>query len=607
VLPAQAELLGPSPYTTTTFDDSPFQPAMGFSYLHREDFDDHELNTPGVIASAGAPAARRFNGSRIDQVGRLGGCPDGALTVLCDTWFSDGGATGVSFTFDAAALGRLPTAVGIVWTDGAGTITFEAFDQNGVSLGTLTGDHADGSTSGTTVDDRFYGVTNAGGIWRIHISNSSGGIEVDHLQYGFVPEIPVANAGPDQTVAEGSDVTLNGSASVGTALTYAWTQVAGPSVELTGVDTVSPTFRAPYVLPGGMTLTFALVVCEITTSNCGNPNTVSDPDTVDVLITNINQAPVAQAGPDQTVGEGSRVDLDGRASYDPDMDSLTYRWSQIPESTVILDNPLSSTPTFEAPLIGQSGGRLDFELVVTDPHGLSHVDQVSVFLTNVNQAPTADAGPDQTRNPQTTVALDGSASVDPDDDALTYTWTQTTGPSVALTGATTVSPTFTTPEVTAGVEVLTFELLVQDGQGGGAVDSVQIAVVNANEPPVCSLAQASPNLLWPPSHAMAHVTIVGLTDSSNEPPIITYRRVAQDEPTAGPGDGDSSPDAIVSGNDILLRAERAGRGDGRVYVVHFTATNAHGAECAGMVKVTVPHNVHEPAVEGPELYDSFLP
>ncbi len=43
---------------------------------------------------------------------------------------------------------------------------------------------ADGSISGETAEDRFFGVTNPGGISSIRISNTAGGIEVDHLQYG---------------------------------------------------------------------------------------------------------------------------------------------------------------------------------------------------------------------------------------------------------------------------------------------------------------------------------------------------------------------------------------------------------------------------------------
>lgn len=102
-----------------------------------------------------------------------------------DSYFSGSGDTGITFTFNAGALGGLPDAVGIVWTDGAGTISFEAFDASNLSLGILTGNHADGSFSGTTAEDRFYGAANSGGISRIHISNSGGGIEVDHLQYGL--------------------------------------------------------------------------------------------------------------------------------------------------------------------------------------------------------------------------------------------------------------------------------------------------------------------------------------------------------------------------------------------------------------------------------------
>jgi hypothetical protein len=71
-----------------------------------------------------------------------------------------------------------------VWTDGEGTNSYEAFDHDGLSLGANGPfDHADGSVSGGTGEDRFYGVVAASGISAIKLSNTSGGIEVDHLQY----------------------------------------------------------------------------------------------------------------------------------------------------------------------------------------------------------------------------------------------------------------------------------------------------------------------------------------------------------------------------------------------------------------------------------------
>src|SRR5262249_27129861 len=56
---------------------------------------------------------------------------------------------------------------------------------------------------------------------------------------------PTANAGPDQMVVVSTGVTLDGSASSGNGLTYAWTQTAGTSITLSSATAVKPTFTAP--------------------------------------------------------------------------------------------------------------------------------------------------------------------------------------------------------------------------------------------------------------------------------------------------------------------------------------------------------------------------
>ena len=111
------------------------------------------------------------------------------------SWFNNNGTQGVTFSFNATQIGFLPKSVGIVWTDGNNPINFEAFDTIGNPLGTLTGNHADDSFFGTTAEDRFYGVSYAGGIGSIRLSSTrGGGIEVDHVQYAAdaVPEPMVA-------------------------------------------------------------------------------------------------------------------------------------------------------------------------------------------------------------------------------------------------------------------------------------------------------------------------------------------------------------------------------------------------------------------------------
>ena len=71
-----------------------------------------------------------------------------------------------------------------------------------------------------------------------------------------------------------------------------------------------------------------------------------------------------------------------------------------------------------APSVGAGGGQVDFELIVTDAHGLNHADYVSVFISNVNQLPVAHAGPDLTVNENSPVTLNGAGSHDPDLDPL---------------------------------------------------------------------------------------------------------------------------------------------------------------------------------------------
>jgi hypothetical protein len=144
--------------------------------------EDGLFDLPGVQANVGQVIGP---GGLTDSVDCDDGVIDGSGTNG-RSYFHSPGATGITFTFDPIVLRRLPTAVGVVWTDGAGTITFEAFDENGDSLGTRSGMHATSGFTGQTDEDRFYGVTHAAGISSIHISNTSGGIEIDHLQYAGV-------------------------------------------------------------------------------------------------------------------------------------------------------------------------------------------------------------------------------------------------------------------------------------------------------------------------------------------------------------------------------------------------------------------------------------
>jgi len=202
------------------------------------------------------------------------------------------------------------------------------------------------------------------------------------------------------------------------------------------------------------------------------------------------------------------------------------------------------------------------------------------------------------------VTLNGAASSDPDSDPLNYSWTQTAGPAVTLNDANTALPHFIAPFVNAAGATLQFQLTVDDGFGGTNSATTTVTVNDINTPPNVANAQASLTTLWPPNHGMVQVSITGVVDPNNNA-TISITGVTQDEPVNGTGDGDTDVDAVINNDGtVLLRAERAANGNGRVYHVHFTASDFEGS-APGVVTVSVPHSKKsDSAVDDGELYDS---
>ncbi|MCM2332973.1 MAG: PKD domain-containing protein [Anaeromyxobacteraceae bacterium] len=277
---------------------------------------------------------------------------------------------------------------------------------------------------------------------------------------------PVADAGPAQTAAERTQVTLDGrgssDADPSTVLAYAWTQIGTPAVTLVGADSSRPAFTAPEVGPAGATLTFSLVVSDGLTT--------SAPATVTVAITNDNRPPTVTAGPDFDAPERTTVFLAAEAADADPASTLTVRWAQVGPSTVVLTGADSATASFTAPEV-TAPTDLTFEVTVQDDQAAVTTARVVVTVTNVNRPPVAQAGAPQTVNAGTTVSLDAGATTDPDAGAvLTYAWTQTAGPGVTLTGATTATPSFTAP---GGDATLAFQVLVSDG---AAISTASVTV-----------------------------------------------------------------------------------------------------------------------------------
>lgn len=131
-----------------------------------------------------------------------------------------------------------------------------------------------------------------------------------------------------------------------------------------------------------------------------------------------------------------------------------------------------------------------------------------------------------------------------------------------------------------------------------------------NHPPDCGDGAGRELVLWPPNHRMAAIDLpaeAGVTDPDGDPIQIVVTSITQDEPVNELGDGNTAPDGAGVGTaTALVRVERSGRGNGRAYHIHFTATDGRGGSCDGVFIVRVPHNPNRDALDEGELYDSTV-
>jgi hypothetical protein len=301
----------------------------------------------------------------------------------------------------------------------------------------------------------------------VHDGQAAGEADVVVLRTENSP--PVADAGPDQSVPAGGQALLDGSGSSdvdGDPLTYGWSLIVRPAGSAAAIDDpagIAPRFDVD--VPG-------LYVAQLIV-NDGTAD--SEPDTV--TVTTLNSRPVAAAGADQSVVAGEPAALDGRGSFDPDGDPLTFAWSLVSRpdgsAATIQDPsaPLTSLPT-DLP------GDYVLQLIVSDGNLASAPD--TMLVTTTNAPPVADAGDDQFGVAEgARVVLDGSGSFDPDGRPLSYSWTLLLRP--ARSAAVLEYPATLEPEIVpdiAGDYVL--QLIVHDGFAPSAPDTVRIQVTAPN-------------------------------------------------------------------------------------------------------------------------------
>jgi serine protease len=324
---------------------------------------------------------------------------------------------------------------------------------------------------------------------RLTVTDNNGAIGTDDITISIsttnIP--PVADAGVDISVNSGDPdpvvITGMGSDADGQIVAYAWSQISGPTVSLSGADTQAVSFIVPNVLVTSV-ITLRLTV----TDDAGDTGSSDVSITVNASVA--NNPPQVNAGVDQTVSPGELVTLSGNG-VDLDGDSMSYQWSQIDGPSVALNNANSPVASFTAPIV-TSESIITVELMVTDANGGVGTDQVVITVQPGNVAPTANAGPDQNANSGAQVTLNGSGN-DPDGSVASYQWARLSGPSIVLNNANSANASFTAP-VVSSTTLITLRLTVTDNNGATGFDDMVVTVNPAGGGNASPIANAGPDV-----------------------------------------------------------------------------------------------------------------
>jgi hypothetical protein len=138
----------------------------------------------------------------------------------------------------------------------------------------------------------------------------------------------------------------------------------------------------------------------------------------------------------------------------------------------------------------------------------------------------------------------------------------------------------------------TVTVTASDFSGNTATTTFNITVRDTTAP-VISTLKPSKALLWPPNHKMVSITITAIVSDNSDPfPCTRIVAIKSNEPVNGTGDGDSSPDWEITGDLTLkLRAERDGKGLGRIYTITIESVDNAGNNIFKDAAVSVPKSM----------------
>jgi hypothetical protein len=328
--------------------------------------------------------------------------------------------------------------------------------------------------------------------------------------------------------------------------------------------------------------------------------TITDGNTVPVIATSdflyqgeqwlvFNGPPTAVlsgGGSVECLGGAGAVTLDGSASSDPDStpgthdDIAAYDWYE--DFGAASERRLGSGPTLAVTL---PLGPHAITLRVTDRDGAASTATQVVSVLDT-QPPTVAC---PTALPAVECEGAGGAYV-----GVVATALDTCAGTLPLSNDRTAGGGDASAPYPLGTTSVTFT--ATDTAGLRATCASQVTVRDTLPPTLT--VYTDPVVLWPPNHELVPVHPRLVAQDRCDPSVrATFVSVTSSEPDDATGNGDGATvgdiqdaDPGAGGTDLLLRAERDGKGPGRVYTLSYQAIDASGNRAPGLATVTVPHD-----------------
>jgi gliding motility-associated-like protein len=334
-------------------------------------------------------------------------------------------------------------------------------------------------TNATSTTVSLSGLVAGNYVFQLTVKDDKGASATDQVAVSVnaANQSPTANAGSGIVITlptTTTNISGSGTDPEGSVLTYAWTQVDGPTTA-TLQNATSPT-----VTVKDLVNTSEVYIFRVTVTDDKGATGFAD---VTVTVNNapVNVPPVANAGSDESITLPiNSINLVGSGT-DGDGTVTGYNWAKLsgPSATNPSDQNLASV-TYTDLL----AGTYVFRLTVTDNQTATHTDDITIVVQPevVNQSPVADAGTNVVMTlPTNSATLTGSGT-DIDGTVATYAWVNLSALPATISGQAT--STLEISDLVPGI--YTFQLTIKDDKGATDTDEVTVSVNAANVPPTAN-------------------------------------------------------------------------------------------------------------------------